>query len=244
MSLNKKYKNKSGFSLLEMVFVILILCMMTALISVGMGLSNGVFKKTIRNAEARTLASAVNSIISDELSYAADIRLYKFRKSSFEEGTSQAGFETYTGLSDGSEVIVYTSLTQGDLTFFACPQTDVNVSASNGTTVLSSGRLYFYSGTRTTDGSGDNFNYSDFTVNAMVPATAYSYGCYVSDFNIVPISASGSALVANSAKNSNLENWDNILDIDYFDVSYKIVCIENGSEQVIIDEHFQVENLQ
>ena len=69
----KKIKSKAGFSLVEMLFSILILMLSTSVIIQCFGLGMGNFIKVTRSSEGQLLCTALTSSIQNELTYAKDI---------------------------------------------------------------------------------------------------------------------------------------------------------------------------
>jgi len=71
----KKLKTKSGFTMVEMLCVVLILALLSAVIAVGMALCNKAFVETKTRSESSMLTASLDSLISDELRYASNIQL-------------------------------------------------------------------------------------------------------------------------------------------------------------------------
>lgn len=69
----KKIKSKAGFSLVEMLFSVLILMLSTSVIIQCFGLGMGNFIKVTRSSEGQLLCTALTSSIQNELTYAKDI---------------------------------------------------------------------------------------------------------------------------------------------------------------------------
>ncbi len=73
--IRKKLHQGSGFSLVEMLFTILILMLSTTIIIQCFGLGTGNFVRETRASEAQLLCSSLTSSIQNELTFAQDIEL-------------------------------------------------------------------------------------------------------------------------------------------------------------------------
>lgn len=80
----KKLNNK-GFTLTELLCVIVIVILLTACITVGIGTGSKAFGKTFGFSKAQMLSSSLNYLIADEL------------RTAHYEGQSENGNVTYTG---------------------------------------------------------------------------------------------------------------------------------------------------
>jgi len=225
-------KIKSGFSLVELLCVLVLMTILTALISLGMRFSTTEFRNSVRNAEAGTLASSINTLITEELSYATDIQVYIL--------PSDDAVEDYLGLQKNAKVFVYSSMTQGDYTFLACTNSNLSsAKAESFNKYLGQGRVYLYTGYYGNEGL--DFKAGSLTINAMVPAKNYSEGCYIRDFEITAIKDGAVINLDNLTYEQGLSKK---IDVDYFNVSYNICYLSNGVEKTILSEVFQVKCLQ
>ena len=73
--IRKKLHKGSGFSLVEMLFTILILMLSTTIIIQCFGLGTGNFVRETRASEAQLLCSSLTASIQNELTFAQDIEL-------------------------------------------------------------------------------------------------------------------------------------------------------------------------
>ena len=73
--LRKLKKNRSGFSLVELLFSILILMLSTTVIIQCFNLGIGNFVKVTQASEAQLLCSSLSTAIQNELTYAQDVRV-------------------------------------------------------------------------------------------------------------------------------------------------------------------------
>ncbi len=73
--LNKKRRNRAGFSLAETLIAILILLMVSSIVAGAIPTAATVYTKTVDAANAQILLSTVVTVLRDELSTATDISI-------------------------------------------------------------------------------------------------------------------------------------------------------------------------
>ena len=103
-----KRRQKSGFTLIEMMCALLILVILTMGISVSVTAGTGIYRDTIFESESATLADILNTALGDVLRHSIDIR--EVTAVELAEQGSEAGIP---GFDDSSIRYVFTSLDYG-----------------------------------------------------------------------------------------------------------------------------------
>jgi type II secretory pathway pseudopilin PulG len=96
--LRKRIKRSKGFTLVEVLFSILILMLSTTVILQCFNLGMGHFISQTRSSEAQLLCSALTSSLQNELTYARDIKIT--------DGKLDTYFSSSRRMGEGSQIIV------------------------------------------------------------------------------------------------------------------------------------------
>lgn len=110
--MTKKLNNK-GFTFVELLCTIVIVLLLTACITMGIGLGSKTFDKTYKFTKAQTLASTLNYLISEELRTATDLTidngvLEKYRSENYGKNVAMTvgSGENEEGYNKGRIVVV------------------------------------------------------------------------------------------------------------------------------------------
>ena len=96
--LRKRIKRSKGFTLVEVLFSILILMLSTTVILQCFNLGMGHFISQTRSSEAQLLCSALTSSLQNELTYARDIKIT--------DGKLDTYFSSSRRMGEGSQIVV------------------------------------------------------------------------------------------------------------------------------------------
>lgn len=104
--IRKKLHKGSGFSLVEMLFTILILMLSTTIIIQCFGLGTGNFVRETRASEAQLLCSSLTASIQNELTFAQDIELDGNTLKSYFSSSRRMGEKCSIAVDDKGEVVI------------------------------------------------------------------------------------------------------------------------------------------
>lgn len=70
----KKWNNKKGFTLVEMLVTVIVMLLVTEIISLCVQLSTKYYTQSVRNSESQTICGALSAAVQEELQYATKVQ--------------------------------------------------------------------------------------------------------------------------------------------------------------------------
>ena len=107
--LKKRLSSKSGFTLVELLFSIIILMLSTTIIIQCFNLGLGNVVRETRSSEAQLLCSALASSLQNELTYARDIKITDNKLDTYFSSSRRMGASSKIEITDGEIKIVNSS---------------------------------------------------------------------------------------------------------------------------------------